>query len=58
MGDLGLEPEDYVELTKDLKDLANAHCGGRLVSMLEGGYHLEQLAEQGFYCWRLCARSS
>lgn len=45
VGDLGLEPEDYVELTKDLKDLANAHCGGRLVSMLEGGYHLEQLAE-------------
>lgn len=45
VGDLGLEPEDYVGLTQDLRDLANAHCGGRLVSLLEGGYHLDQLAE-------------
>ncbi len=45
VGDLGLEPEDFGELTKDIRDLANSHCGGRLVSLLEGGYHLEQLAE-------------
>lgn len=45
VGDLGLEPEDYASMTRSLNDLARAECGGRLVSMLEGGYHLGQLAE-------------
>lgn len=45
VGDLGLEPEDYASLTRSLMALAEAECGGRLVSMLEGGYHLGQLAE-------------
>jgi len=49
VGDLGLEPEDYASMTRSLMDLANAECGGRLVSMLEGGYHLGQLAESVRY---------
>lgn len=45
VGDLGLEPEDYALMTHDLMNLARVHCGGRIVSLLEGGYNLEQLAK-------------
>ena len=37
--------EDYAWLTEQLCDLAATHCGGRLVSTLEGGYDLAALAE-------------
>ena len=40
-----LETADYDWMTRWVMDLAHRHCGGRLVSMLEGGYHLEALAE-------------
>ncbi len=42
---LQLEAEDYARLTARLVALADRHCGGRLVSMLEGGYDLAALAE-------------
>jgi acetoin utilization deacetylase AcuC-like enzyme len=45
IGGLGLEVEDYVTLTRELLAVAKAHAGGRLVSCLEGGYHLDALAE-------------
>jgi acetoin utilization deacetylase AcuC-like enzyme len=45
IGSLGLETEDYVRLTEKIVNIANAHCQGRLVSCLEGGYHLGALAE-------------
>ena len=45
IGSLGLEVEDFVWLTRQVKDVAKAHAGGRLVSCLEGGYHLQALAE-------------
>ena len=45
VGDLGLEPEDYASMTRSLMGLAKAQCEGRMVSMLEGGYHLGQLSE-------------
>ncbi len=45
IGSLGLEVEDFVWLTRQVLDVAAAHAGGRLVSCLEGGYHLEALAE-------------
>ncbi|MBY0526813.1 MAG: histone deacetylase [Gemmataceae bacterium] len=45
IGSLGLEVEDFVTMTKQLLEVAKTHCKGRLVSCLEGGYHLEMLAE-------------
>lgn len=38
-----LESDDYHALTRWTIDLAERHCGGRLISLLEGGYHLEAL---------------
>ncbi len=37
-------PEDYIWLTQELVALANRHCDGRIISVLEGGYNLEALA--------------
>src|SRR5262249_6577561 len=45
IGSLGLETEDYIEMTALVRSVANAHCGGQLVSCLEGGYDLGALAE-------------
>lgn len=45
IGSLGLEVEDFVTLTQEVLRVARTHCGGRLVSCLEGGYNLERLAE-------------
>lgn len=45
IGSLGLETEDYAALTRVLQDVAATHAEGRLVSLLEGGYHLDALAE-------------
>ena len=35
--------EGYAELTREVRTLADELCEGRLVSTLEGGYHLEAL---------------
>jgi acetoin utilization deacetylase AcuC-like enzyme len=43
VGSLGLEVEDYETLTNDVLDVARTHAGGRLVSVLEGGYNLDVL---------------
>src|SRR5690606_11530329 len=40
-----LEADDYAWLTCELVALAGRHAGGRVVSMLEGGYDLAALAE-------------
>lgn len=45
VGSLGLEVEDFGTLTNLLLDLADQHAGGRLVSLLEGGYNPPVLAE-------------
>lgn len=45
VGNLGLETEDYDELTQIVLDAAATHSGGKLVSLLEGGYNPEKLAE-------------
>ncbi len=45
IGSLGLEVEDFVWLTQQVLEVAKTHCGGRLVSCLEGGYNLNVLAE-------------
>lgn len=38
-----LDLPDYIYLTEKFKELANKHANGRLVSVLEGGYSLENL---------------
>ncbi|PQO41853.1 histone deacetylase [Blastopirellula marina] len=45
VGDLGLETEDFATLTKIVQEVADAWCGGRIVSMLEGGYNPPRLAD-------------
>lgn len=45
VGSLGLESEDYAPLTRLMQDVANQHCQGKLISLLEGGYNLNALAE-------------
>ncbi|MDA7978099.1 MAG: histone deacetylase [Pirellulales bacterium] len=45
VGSLGLEVEDFVLMTETVCDLADDHCRGRIVSILEGGYHPQMLAE-------------
>jgi acetoin utilization deacetylase AcuC-like enzyme len=45
IGSLGLEAEDFADMTRMLLSIAEVHAQGRLVSCLEGGYHLEALAE-------------
>jgi len=44
LGQLGLVEADYEWITRRLKDVADRHAGGRIVSCLEGGYHLGALA--------------
>ena len=44
LAQLGLVEADYEWITRRLKDLAARHCGGRIVSCLEGGYALSALA--------------
>ncbi|MEO1982925.1 MAG: histone deacetylase, partial [Fuerstiella sp.] len=45
IGSLGLETDDFAELTKLVMQVAATHAGGRLVSMLEGGYNVDRLAD-------------
>ena len=44
MSHLRLREADYGWITSELKELADKHCGGRIVSSLEGGYSLSALA--------------
>jgi acetoin utilization deacetylase AcuC-like enzyme len=45
LGQLLLKDEDFIQMTRAMKQWANESCGGRLVSCLEGGYNLETLGE-------------
>jgi acetoin utilization deacetylase AcuC-like enzyme len=44
LAQLRLETEDYTWITEELVAIADKHCGGRIVSVLEGGYDLDALA--------------
>ncbi|MFL6663766.1 MAG: histone deacetylase family protein [Rhizobacter sp.] len=44
LGQLGLVEADYAWITRRIKDVADRHAGGRIVSCLEGGYALGALA--------------
>ncbi len=43
MGGLGLIESDYVWITERLQEIAGRYSSGRIVSVLEGGYHLSAL---------------
>jgi acetoin utilization deacetylase AcuC-like enzyme len=45
LANLQLLDEDYVWLTREVAQIAKIHCEGRMVSVLEGGYHLATLAQ-------------
>ncbi len=45
LAQLRVETQDYGWITHQLTRLADRHCGGRLVSSLEGGYDLQALAD-------------
>jgi acetoin utilization deacetylase AcuC-like enzyme len=45
LGGFTLEPDDIATLTRELVERARTWCGGRLVSVLEGGYAPDRLAE-------------
>jgi acetoin utilization deacetylase AcuC-like enzyme len=44
LGQMGLVEADYAWITERLLDVAERHAQGRIVSCLEGGYHLSALA--------------
>ena len=44
LAQLRLETADYAWITDQLVGVAERHCGGRVVSVLEGGYDLDALA--------------
>ncbi len=45
LGSVQLVEDDYAWVTERLMDAADRHCGGRIVSLLEGGYDLEGLSK-------------
>jgi len=45
LADLALNTSDYVWITEFIKDIAKKHAQNRIISSLEGGYHLSSLAE-------------
>jgi acetoin utilization deacetylase AcuC-like enzyme len=44
LANLNLVEADFAWVTEQICDLADRHCGGRVVSTLEGGYDLQALA--------------
>jgi len=44
LGELMLTESGYGEMTRIVKVIAETHCSGRIVSVLEGGYHPNALA--------------
>lgn len=44
LGQLRLVEKDYIWITEHIKALAEKHCGGKIISVLEGGYALNALA--------------
>ncbi len=45
VGGLGLASDDFRALTKTVLEIAQTHASGRLISLLEGGYNPQALAE-------------
>ena len=45
VGDLGLEVEDFISMTRIVQDIAAVNAQRRLISVLEGGYNVSILAD-------------
>ena len=45
LASLNLKEEDFAWATRRLMELADRHAGGRIVSLLEGGYDLKGLSD-------------
>jgi len=45
LGQFDITPQGFADMTRVVVDLANELCQGRVVSVLEGGYRLDGLAE-------------
>ena len=45
LAQLAVDEADYAWLTERICEAADRHCGGRVVSLLEGGYDLRALAD-------------
>jgi acetoin utilization deacetylase AcuC-like enzyme len=45
LADLALTTQDYAWITEFIKKTANNCCSGRIISSLEGGYHLPSLTD-------------
>ena len=45
VGANGFESSDFEALTRIMMNIADVHAEGRIVSLLEGGYNPEALAE-------------
>lgn len=57
LAQLRVREPDFAWLTEALCRVAEAHCGGRVVSLLEGGYDLEALASSAAAHVRALMRS-
>ncbi len=56
LGGLLLEDNDFREMTDEVMEMADRHCQGRVVSVLEGGYNLDTLGETvRTHLTKLCA---
>ena len=56
LGELRLTPEGFARMTRCVKEAAAQSCGGRMVSLLEGGYNLDALESSvGAHLVGLCA---
>jgi len=45
LGDMKLTSESFYQMTREVVRFADFHCGGKIVSTLEGGYEFDALAE-------------
>lgn len=45
LGEMSLTTEDFATLTRIMMDIGNKYAKGRILSVLEGGYNLDALAE-------------
>ncbi|HEX9068944.1 MAG TPA: histone deacetylase [Ktedonobacterales bacterium] len=45
LGEMRLSTADFADMMLELREMAEMYCGGRLVAVQEGGYHLEALAQ-------------
>lgn len=58
LGGMRLTEEGFADLCAVMKGIADAHAGGRLVLVLEGGYDLEGLAQSTHACIAVMAGAS